>query len=29
MNLCHYIATHQNLLQPTPPHGDEQEIILN
>ena len=23
MNLCHYIATHQNLLQPTPPHGDE------
>ena len=23
MNLCHYIATHQNLLQPTSPHGDE------
>ena len=25
MNLCHYIATHQNLLQPTPPYGDEQK----
>ena len=23
MNLCHYIATHQNLLQSTPPYGDE------
>ena len=24
MNLCHYIDTHQSLLQPTPPYGDEQ-----
>ena len=29
MNLCHYIATHQNLLQPTPPYGDELKVILD
>ena len=28
MNLCHYIATHQSLLQPTPPYGDEQHGVV-
>jgi len=26
MNLCHYIDTHQSLLQPTPPQGDEPSM---